>query len=223
MQFGIRESHLKINLEILESACIYAPKEIDDLHTKELVPKMLLRRRLTRAAKIAIYLADQVSFENGRIIYGSSFGELPATAKILHSIDTKEPISPTPFQNSVYNTAVSYLSMLTGNKNEILTLSSGDNTSLNILKAGAIKAMGADTLLLIATETVNIDHINEVNQCIDYLECGVALKIKISKEEPTIDLTAVSNDERFPPSLIHMIHAAKSYRDGQPNILEVSL
>ena len=47
MQFGIRESHLKINLEILDSAYIYAPKVIDDLHTKELVPKMLLRRRLT--------------------------------------------------------------------------------------------------------------------------------------------------------------------------------
>ncbi len=223
MQFGIRESHLKINLEILDSAYIYAPKVIDDLHTKELVPKMLLRRRLTRAAKIAIYLADKVSFENGRIIYGSSFGELPATAKILNSIEAQEPISPTHFQNSVYNTAVSYLSMLTGNKNEILTLSSGDNTSLNVLKAGAIKAMDSDTLLLIATETLNIDHIDEVNQCIDYLECGVALKVKISEEEPTIDLAAVSNDEKFPPSLIHMIHTAKLCRDDQPNILEIAL
>lgn len=223
MQFGIWENQLKINLEILESAYIFAPEEIDDLQTKALVPKMLLRRRLTRAAKIAIYLADKVSFEGGRIVYGSSFGELPATAIILNSIKAQEPISPTHFQNSVYNTAVSYLSMLTANKNEILTLSSGDNTSLNVLKAGTIKAMDSDTLLLIATETLNIDHIHEVNKCIDFLECGVALKVKISKEEPTIDLTTISNDERFPPSLTHMIHVAKSFRDDQPNILELSL
>ena len=223
MQFGIWKNQMKINLEILDSAYIYAPEEINDLNTKELVPKMLLRRRLTRAAKIAIYLADKVSFEDGRIVYGSSFGELPATAKILNSIEAKEPISPTHFQNSVYNTAVSYLSMLTGNKNEILTLSSGDSTSLNVLKAGAIKAMDSDTLLLIATETLNIDHIDEVNECIDFLECGVALRVKITEKEPTIDLTALSNDEKFPPSLIHMIHTAKSCRDNQPNILEVSL
>ena len=223
MQFGIRESYLKINLEILDSAYIYAPEVIDDLHTKELVPKMLLRRRLTRAAKIAIYLADKVSFENGRIIYGSSFGELPATANILNNIEAKEPISPTHFQNSVYNTAVSYLSILTGNKNEIMTISSGDATSLNVLKAGAIKAMDSDTLLLIATETLNIDHIDEVNKCIDFLECGVALKVKITDEEPTIDLATVSNDKRFPPSLIHMIYTARSCRDDQTNILEVIL
>ena len=223
MQFSIWENQLKIKLEILDSAYIYAPEEIDDLHTKELVPKMLLRRRLTRAAKLVIYLADKVSFENERIVYGSSFGELPATAKILNSIEVQEPISPTHFQNSVYNTAVSYLSMLTTNKNEILTLSSGDNTSLNVLKAGAIKAMDSDTLLLIATETLNIDHIDEVNKCIDFLECGVALKVKITEEKPTIDLAGISNDKRFPPSLIHMIQVAKICHDDQPNILEIPL
>ena len=170
---------MKINLEILESAYIYAPREIDELYTKELVPKMITRRRLTRAAKIAIFLADKVSFEHGRIVYGSSFGELGPTANILNSINTKEPISPTHFQNSVYNTAVSYLSMLNNNKNEIMTISSGDKTSLNILKLGAIKALDGDTLLLLATETLNIDRIEEVNSCIDFLECGVALIVKV--------------------------------------------
>ena len=73
---------MRVNLEILKSAFVYAPEEIEELNTKALVPKMLFRRRLTRAAKIAIYLADQVSFETGRIIYGSSFGELPSTANL---------------------------------------------------------------------------------------------------------------------------------------------
>ena len=214
---------MRINLEILEHAFVFAPEAISDLNTRALVPKMLFRRRLTRAAKIAIYLADQVSFGVGRIIYGSSFGELPSTANILNSIEQGEPVSPTAFQNSVYNTAVSYLSILTSNREEIMTISSGDNTSLDILKVGAVKAMDGDTLLLMATETLHIDRIEEVNHCIDYLECGVALKVKISTEKATIGLTAPSSDENFPRSLLHMIHIAKACRANQPNIVEITL
>ena len=214
---------MKISLEILESALVYAPEEIADLNTKLLVPKMLFRRRLTRAAKIAIYLADKVSFETGRIVYGSSFGELPSTASILNNIEEGEPVSPTAFQNSVYNTAVSYLSILTSNHQEIMTLSCGDNTSLDILKAGAVKALDGDTLLLMATETFHIDRIEEVNHCIDYLECGVALKVRVATEEATIDFSSPSNKENFPRSLLHMIHIAKACNKGQSNIIEILL
>jgi hypothetical protein len=104
-----------------------------------------------------------------------------------------------------------------------MTISSGDNTSLDILKVGAVKAMDGDTLLLIATETLHIDRIEEVNHCIDYLECGVALKVKISKEAATINLAAPANDENFPRSLLHMIHIAKSCSNNQPNIVEIVL
>jgi hypothetical protein len=214
---------MTINLEILDSAYVYAPKEIEELYTKELVPKMMVRRRLTRAAKIAIYLADQVSFTNGRIIYGSSFGELSATAHILNSINSKEPISPTHFQNSVYNTAVSYLSMLSDNTNEIMTISSGDYTSLNILKSGAIKALDGDTLLLLATETLNIDKIEEVNSCIDFLECGVALKVKLTEEDATIDYNNINITDKTPESLNHMLNIAKNIHNDKSNIIEVIL
>lgn len=212
---------MKINLEILEGAHVYAPVEIETLNTKELVPKMITRRRLTRAAKIAIYLADKVSFANGRIVYGSSFGELGVTAKILNSINCQESISPTHFQNSVYNTAVSYLSMLTENKNEIITISSGDYTSLNILKTGAIKALDGDTLLLLATETLNIDNIEEVNTCIDHLESGVALKVKFTEEKATIDFTHMQYNAGAPQSLFHMLNVAKGIHSDKPNIIEV--
>lgn len=214
---------MRINLEILESAYVYAPKEIEELNTKELVPEMLTRRRLTRAAKLAIYLADKVSFSNGRIIYGSSFGELSATANILNSINAKEPISPTLFQNSVYSTAVSYLSMLNDNKNEIMTISSGDNTSLNLLKSGAIKSLDGDILLLLATETLNIDKIEDVNSCIDVLECGVALKVRFTEEEATVDYDDTSNGVKTPKSLNHMLNIAKNIHMDKPNIIEVIL
>jgi hypothetical protein len=214
---------MTINLEILKCAFIYDRKEIVDLKTKELVPKMVTRRRLTRSAKIAVYLASQVSFKKGRIIYGSSFGEIPATANILKSIKEKEGISPTYFQNSVYNTAASYLSMLHNNKDEIITISSGENTAQNILKSGAIKALDGDTILLIATETLDIENIEQINSCIDFLECGVALKVKVTKEDANIQCDLKQNKERLPNSLIDMINIAKNCNENNKNIIEIEI
>jgi hypothetical protein len=213
----------KINLEILDSSYIYASIAIDNLNTKELVPKMIIRRRLTRASKIAIYLADKLNFKDGRVIYGNSFGEVLSTANILNSINSQEQISPTVFQNSVYSTASSYLSILTNNKNEITTISSGDNTSLNILKAGAIKALDKDTILLLATETLNIQNINDLNNCIDFLECGVALKVKITNKSANINFISQSYKEKLPLSVLHMMNIAKNFDINKQNIIEVNL
>jgi len=212
-----------INLEIIESAYVYAPQEIEELNTKILVPKMLTRRRLTRAAKIAIYLSDKVLFKKGRIVYGSSFGELLATSQILHSIGEQETISPTHFQNSVYNTAVSYLSMLHDNQEEIMTISSGDNTSLSILKVGAVKALEGDTILLLVTETLNIDNIEKVNKCAAHLECGVALKVRLTNEKATLDLNALKSEDKIPNSINKMFTIAKNCDRDKTNIIEVLL
>ncbi|NOQ31639.1 MAG: hypothetical protein GQ570_11005 [Helicobacteraceae bacterium] len=209
---------MKINLEVLDSLLVYGTTAIEELNTKELVPKMVTRRRLTRAAKIAIYLADQISLKSERIVYGSSFGEIPAIATILNSLSSKEQISPTVFQNSVYNTAISYLSMLNSNKGEIMTISSGDSTSLNILKAGAIKALDGDTLALIATETLNVENIEQVNSCVDFLEVGVALKVRVTTKEATHKLSS-SNSQKFPSSLIEMINIAKD----KAQVVEITL
>jgi len=214
---------MKINLEILNVACIYDEKEISELRTKELVPKMVTRRRLTRAAKIAIYLANEVDFKIGRVVYGSGFGEIPATASILKSIKDKEHISPTDFQNSVYNTAASYLSMLYENKNEIMTISSGDNTAKNVLKMGAIKALDGDEILLIATETLNIPNIEEVNSCLQYLECGVALKVKVTQLSPNIAITNNDFTIKIPNSLRELYFIAKEFDETQTNIIEIKI
>ena len=213
---------MKINLEILNSSYIYAPNKIEELNTKELVPKMVTRRRLTRASKIAIYLNSLCEFENGRIIFGSAYGELDATSSILNSINSKEQISPTSFQNSVYNTAVSYLSMINKNKNEIMTISNGDNTSLNVLKSGAIKAMDGDTILLMGIETLNIPNIEQINRCIDFLECGVALKVRVTKEKANIKIDN-SNKDNFPKSIASMMNIAKNIDLNKKNIIEINI
>lgn len=214
---------MTLNLEIIDAAYVYAKAEIDTLNTKELVPKMVFRRRLTRAAKISVFLADRVNFSDGRIMYGSAFGEVPATSNILNAINTKDHIGPTDFQNSVYNTAVSYLSILHGNTGEIMTVSSGDETSNKLLQMGAIKAMDGDEILLLATETLNIPNIEEINRCIDYLECGVALRVRITTESPTYSYEETASLKGFPPSLLHMLGVAKAYDDAGKCIVRVDI
>jgi len=215
---------MKINLEILDAAFVMDHKEIKELKTKELVPKMVTRRRLTRAAKIAIYLANEVHYSDERIVFGSSFGELLATQTILNSISEEEKISPTHFQNSVYNTAISYLSILSKNTNEIVTISSGDNTAVNILKAGSVKALDGDELLLMGIETLNIPHIDEINSCIDYLECGVALRVKVTSELANIKLDN-TNKLHIPKSLVELFNIVNNYTVKNKNkiIVEINL
>ena len=213
---------MKINLEILESSYLFGNKEIENLNTKELVPTMVLRRRLTKAAKLVIELINNVNFNNGRIIYGTAYGELLATSNILNAILKNDILSPTDFQNSVYNTAFSYSSILFKNNSEILTISSGDETSLKALKVGAIKALDGDELLLICTETLNIDNIEEVNNCIEYLEVAVALKVRVTDQAAKIDINNISN-EGFPKSVEHFMYIAKKFSNDKKNIIEVDL
>lgn len=208
---------MKINLEVLDAAYLYGKESIESLHTKELVPKMVIRRRLTNASKIVVELLDLVDFTSGRVFYGTAYGELKATSNILNAIVYDDILSPTDFQNSVYNTAVSYSSILNKNCNEILTISSGDKTSQKLLKMGAIKAIDGDEILLVCTETINIKNIEQVNRCIDYLESGVALKVRISSEEANIDFKDVEN-RGFPKSVNEMLTIAKKF-DKEGKIL----
>lgn len=213
---------MKINLEIIDAAFLYDEKEITNLNTKELVPKMVLRRRLTRASRLLIELIAKVGFENGRIIYGTGYGELLVTSNILNAIANKSGISPTDFQNSVYNTAVSYASILSNNKHEILTVSSGDETSLKILKVGAIKALDLDEILLVATETLNIENIDEVNKCHNVLESAVALRVKLTDKEANLFYEECLTNVNVPKSVSHMFKIAKEF-DQNKNIIEVEL
>lgn len=213
---------MKINLEILSATYLVADEEIGDLRTKELVPKMVFRRRLTRAAKLVVEAVDKVNFENGRIVYGSAFGELKASANILSAILNDQMISPTDFQNSVYNTAVSYLSILKNNKNEILTISSGDKTAEKILKVGAVKALDGDEILLLASETMNIENIEQINKCIDTLENVVALKVRVTEEKANINILN-ENNSKYPESISQMIEIAKNYDENKQNVIEIQI
>jgi hypothetical protein len=214
---------MKVNLEILSSAYLLGEKSVELPRIKELVPQMIVRRRLTKAAKIAVELLGSVGhFEGGRIVCGSAFGELETTANILNAIGDEQPLSPTDFQNSVYNTAVSYLSILYHNHSEIVTLSSGDKTARNVLKAGALKALDGDILLLLCFETLDIPNIEQVNHCISYLESGVALVVRGTKDNATLTLQK-SALTGVPNSISEMLHVAQIAPTLERAIVEVSL
>ena len=213
---------MKINLKIIDASYLYGENEISSLNTKEIVPKMMQRRRLTKASKLLLELMNKMTFTKGRIIYGTAFGELLATSKILKSILNKETVSPTDFQNSVYNTAVSYASILHNNKEEILTISSGDKTSLAVLKVGAVKAMDNDELLLICSETINIENIDVLNKCQNYLECAVALRVKISEEEENLFYKTSESEINVPISMRAMLNIAMNFNESA-NVIGVEL
>lgn len=171
-------------LDIINSAKIYAPRKLESLDEKRLAPNMMIRRRLTRNSKVFLYLSDKCSFEGGKIVYGSCFSELEETAKIANALLEQGLLSPTSFQNSVYNTAPSYFSLIKGDIDEIITLSNGMKTSLDTLKTAALQALvAAERVLCICIECINIKNIEEINRCTDFLEAGVAVVLEVSKDE----------------------------------------
>jgi len=173
----------QIAINIISSAKIFAPTKIEDLDEKRLCPTMMTRRRLTRNSKVMLYLSDRCDFEGGKVVYGSCYSELEETAKIANSVLNDELLSPTSFQNSVYNTAPSYLSLITKNKDELITLSSGMTTSKAALKTAALQALiSKQRVLCVCIECINIPNIDQINRCTKYLEAGAAVVVEVAQD-----------------------------------------
>jgi len=173
-----------VALNIISSAKIYAPTKIEDLEEKRLAPNMMMRRRLTRNSRVMLYLADKCNFKNGKIVYGSCFSEIEETSKIANAILEESMLSPTSFQNSVYNTAPSYFSLINKDTDEIITISSGMKTSLDALKTAALQSLvSGEQVLCICSECFNISNIEEINKCANFLEAGVAVVVEVAKDE----------------------------------------
>lgn len=202
-------------LNICGAAKIYDPVSIVDLDEKRLAPNMMLRRRLTRNAKVMLYLSDKCGFENGKVVYGSCFGELEETAKIADAVAFKTTLSPTSFQNSVYNTASSYFSLIKGDTDEIMTISSGMKTSLDTLKTGALQALiSGEKVLCVAIECLNVKNIEQVNKCANFLEAGVGVVVEIAHDEHGAKEIQKSDVKGIIGSLHDLMYVAKMYEDG---------
>lgn len=173
----------QVAFRVINSSLVYDRKKIEDLDEKRIVPKMMIRRRLTRNAKVLLYLADKCDFRDGKVVYGSCFSELEENAKIAKAVANDESISAISFQNSVYNTAPSYLSLIYKNTDEIITISSGMKTSLDALKSAVLQSLvSKQRVLCVCVECIDIENIEEVNNCTAYLEAGVAVVIEASED-----------------------------------------
>lgn len=212
---------MRVAINILSAAKVYAPQKIEDLKEKELVPKMMIRRRLTRNAKIMLYIANECAFKDGKVVYSNAYGELQATVGIVSAIAEGTPISPTYFQNSVYNTAPSYFSLLNQGKDEIITISSGTTSSLEAIRTAALQALTHpdEKILCVGTECMDIQRIEEVNSCTKYLEAGAGVVIEIAKsEEGAIELEEVV-DKGLSNSLEHLMALVNMSEKGNTKVL----
>ena len=205
---------MKVALKVVSGAKVFAPKKIEDLEEKRIVPKMMLRRRLTRNAKIMLYIADKCGFEGTKIVYASAFGELQATVGITDAILNETQISPTLFQNSVYNSAPSYFSLLNGDKDEILTISSGMKSSQDALKTAALQALtSGERVLCVASECLDIENVEEVNNCTHFLEAGAGVVLELVKEQEDVKEIVSSTQEGIIESLQELFNLVDMYEN----------
>jgi len=210
---------MRVVLNVTSASKIFAPKKIEDLEEKRIVPKMMLRRRLTRNAKIMLYLANKCNFHGGKIVYASAFGELQATVGITDAILEKTQISPTLFQNSVYNSAPSYFSLLNGDKDEIMTVSSGMKSSYDALKTAALQAfISGEQILCVATECLDIVNIEEVNSCSDYLEAGAGVVVEIAQDEKDANEIEALDEKGIIKSLHELMAVVEMSEKGKKKI-----
>ena len=191
---------MKINIQILKKSLLSHELKLDNLNEKELIKKMILRRRFSRSSKILVKLANDCNFTNGDMIYGSSYGEVIDTANILNSINNNEAVSPSSFQNSVYNTAASYHSILHNNKSEIFTLSCGDKTSYRVMQQGALSSLREEEVFVSTIEAMNFEGVEILNKCKNNLECGVAFVIK--KTDKKANITVINKQNLGVPASI---------------------
>lgn len=196
---------MQINLEILKSSRIEDLQKIANLNEKIIVPDMMLRRRLTRNARIALYLTDQIGDFTSPIIIGNAYGEVAETFDILRCIAANETVSPTAFQNSVHNTPASYLSIVGQNNGYITTVSDLYETAASVLKVGAVKSLEFETLLLIVSDSIDFERVDELNRCcVKIMECGVAFLVRQTKKEATMSFTQQSYPD-YSPSVWPML------------------
>jgi len=182
-----------INLKIHRHAKIADAQKSSALNEKTIVTDMMLRRRLTRNARVTLYLADQIGGWESAIVIGNGYGEVSETYDILKALYTKSSLSPTAFQNSVHNTPASYLSIVAQNRGYITTVSDLNDTALSVLKVGALKSLQYPLMALMVTDSIHFERIDEINSCgIEFQESGAALLVSPTSEAATIALRGKS-------------------------------
>ena len=82
--------------------------------------------------------------------------------------------------------------------------------------------MDLDNIILIASETMNIESINEINKCNSNLECAVLLKIRFTQKEANFVFKDFEGMKDIPKSLIDMFKIAMSFNEKN-NVIGIKI
>jgi hypothetical protein len=105
----------------------------------------------------------------------------------------------------------------------VTTVSDLFDTSLSVLKTGAIKALKGDRLLLLTVDAFNFEGVADINSCgVSHLESGVALLVEVTEEKPNIIIKNIKNSE-ISPSLWQMLEIYQKAQKLENPIVEVEI
>ena len=118
---------------------------------------LMLRRRTSTATKMAITALDRACNEADMgtdlpVIFTSSVGEMAVTDSLCKAIaESRLPISPTQFHNSVHNTAAGYWSLTVNSMAPMQSMAGmEDSFAMGLLEAYCQLQSGVECLLLVS-------------------------------------------------------------------------
>jgi hypothetical protein len=113
--------------------------------------------------------------------------------------------------------------MVSGNVGEVTTVSDLFNTSLSVLKAGAVKALKGDRWLLLSVDAFNFSGIEDINSCdVKKLEGGVAILVEVTDKMANITIENREYSD-ISPSLWHLFEVYSKSTTLEEPILEVEI
>jgi hypothetical protein len=159
------------------------------------MPRML-RRRLSRMTKMALYVAEQCAKENKDLynIFCSGRGEYDHSFKVLNEICSGEDVSPASFGASVHNTSQGLFSIFQSNQQPALFLSGHSNTLEQAISVACAKLVdGEEQVLVVYHDDILPGIYLEDAQA---LKTPLALALLLEKENmaPILDIKHTSND-----------------------------
>lgn len=166
---------------------------------------LMQRRRLNFLSKIFFHVVNvcNPTSQELPIVFGSRFGELPRTMKILQSLGANEPISPTDFSHSVHNTPVALYSIFSKNQQPVTAIAGGEDSFMGtLMEAEAqFKSTQKDVLFVYAEDKLP-DPYTRTN--LEDAIHGYGIALRISAEKPKLTLTwqkvAKSNNKNLQPA-----------------------
>jgi hypothetical protein len=166
---------------------------------------LMQRRRLNSLNKIFFHLVNECEPKDRSlpIVFGSRFGELQRTLKILQSLGAKEQISPTDFSHSVNNTHVALYSIFTKNQQAANAISAGEDSLIATLfeTASQFHTEDKDIIFVFVEDKLPAPYTLSKTEEAEYAY-GLAMLVSSTKPQMTLswEKTGQAKKPKFQPA-----------------------